>query len=436
MLRYSALCGAVLLGLFSLPAYAITVDIATMDGGVQVWVAEDTTLPLVTLVLTFEGAGTTTDAPGYLGRAAFTAAMLTEGAGSYDAQAFAEHLAEHAIDISASVNEDALTVRVQTLREHLPYAIELVSLALSNPQFAAADVARVKAQTLAQLQRAQESPTYRASRLLATTLYGTHPYANAALGTPEDVAGLQLADMRDYVGSYLTRGHISVAAAGDISADDLADALDPLLQALPENIVGPAASAPVSVANLGTSTRENMEVPQTVILFALPWVSRGDPSFYASYLVKEILGGSGLTSRLAEAVRQSDGQVYSVSADLDLLKSSSILVGYAATRNDQVDDVKQRIRDTITELRLKGATTEECADAKTFVIGSLPIQLDSTGAMASMLQMMQRFDLSEDYLETRAATFDAISCQDINEEARNLLDPEALVFAVVGGQKK
>ncbi len=70
------------------------------------------------------------------GLASFTtAALIDEGAGNMDSRAFQEALADHAIQLRASVERDDMILSVVTLTENAPLAMHLVQMALTHPRF-------------------------------------------------------------------------------------------------------------------------------------------------------------------------------------------------------------------------------------------------------------------------------------------------------------
>ena len=77
-------------------------------------------------------------------------------------------------------------------------------------------------------------------------------------------------------------------------------------------------------------------------------------------------------------------------------------------------------------------TAAELDDAKTYLIGSFPLSLDSTGSIAAVLVQMQIFDLGMDYWSARPALFDAVDLESARRVAKRLLTPDALLLVVVG----
>lgn len=427
-------CGLMALLLWSVPARAaVEVETTSLGHGVKAWYATNDTVPVVDMVLSFEGAGHASDPAEKAGRAAFAASLLTEGAGTLDSSAFRRALEEKAITMDIEAEQDRLRVHIYCLREHAVRAGELLALALSKPQLAEADQARMKADLSSLLARMAERPDYQAERLLSERAFKGHPYANAPYGTSASLAALTAQDVRDYLGTYVSRGNLLVAASGDVDASLLRSVLEPVVDALEANDAGAVAVTQTTLQGGGETLHKTMPVPQTTILFAAPAIARDDPRFYAQYLLNHILGGSTLSSRLGDEVRQKKGLAYGIDTDLSMKRGTALISGALATRNASVDEAVAAVKSVLSALHDKGVTTEECADAKSYVLGSFARKLDSSGSVANLLLSMQIHKLGEDYISEREALFSKVSCADINAVATELLNPSRFVFAIVGG---
>ena len=92
----------------------------------------------------------------------------------------------------------------------------------------------------------------------------------------------------------------------------------------------------------------------------------------------------------------------------------------------------QVIRAEIAKVREDGISADELADAKTYLNGSFPLRLTSSGRIARLLVTIQRENLGIDYLDRRPELIDAVTLQDVNRVAKRLLQPANLLVVVVG----
>jgi zinc protease len=83
-------------------------------------------------------------------------------------------------------------------------------------------------------------------------------------------------------------------------------------------------------------------------------------------------------------------------------------------------------------MSLDGPTQKELDDAKSYFIGSLPLALDSTTAIAQTLLSMRVNNLPMNYLDHRNSQINAITLQDAKRVASKLFDPSNLTFSVAG----
>jgi zinc protease len=410
-----------------------SVQAMTLNDATPLWLIQDESLPIVSMRFTFKAAGSISDPEGKQGRAELAAAMLLKGAGSYDALGFANALADKAIALSVNADADVLTVSLKCLREFAPDAVALLRTALTKPNFDASELENAKAQHLAQLRILSESPSYRAARQLETNIYRGHPYGSPSLGTPETVASITPEDLANYRTTFLTQQALGIAVAGAMHEGELRELLQPLLAALPQTVTDTPKPTHIAMQPVEATLRDTVAAPQSAINFALPWIGRKDPDFYAAYMLHMVIGGSSLSSLLSTDVRREDGLVYDIGTQMDLRDGSAVLVGRAATRNASVDEVIRRIRETITKVQTRGLSETQCDDTRSFIIGNLPLQLDSTENLSVILALMQREDLGTDYLEKRSDYFEKVTCDDVNRVAKKLLDPAQIVFSVSGG---
>jgi zinc protease len=411
------------------PADAVEVQ-RVRGGDVEAWLVEDHTNPLIAVRIAFRG-GAATDPSGKEGLARMTAALLDEGAGDLDSQAFQMRLNELAVELSFSVGPDTLSGEMRTLTENRDAAFDLLRLALQAPRFDAEPIARIRGQLQASIRRQAENPASVASREFFSAMFPDHPYGRPVIGTIESLDAIDADDLRGFLDRRIARDTLVIGVVGNITPGQLA----PLLEATFGDL--PAASAPVAVAAVtpagdGGIHVEDKPVAQSAMVFGHQGPQRDDPDYYAATLVNHLLGGGGFTSTLYEEVREKRGLVYSVSTSLYPLDHAGLIIGSAATANERVPETIEVVRTQWSRMARGPITTSQLDDAKTFLTGSFPLRLTSSGQIAGILVGMQLDNLGIDYLQKRNALIEAVSVDQANRVAREMLDPDNLTFVIAG----
>ena len=407
----------------------IAIQEVTSPGGIKAWLVEDHNIPFMALELRFRG-GTSLDQPGKRGAVNLMAATLEEGAGDMDAQGFAAARDGLAAKIGFGAGADEVSVSVQSLTENRDAAMELLHLALTSPRFDQDAVDRVKGQVLAGLRADEQDPSAIAAKLSRARAYGDHPYGSSGDGTIDSVTALTRDDVLAAWQGSMARDRIYVAAAGDISAEELGLLLDKLLAGLPD--AGWPMPAKAVLNEEPGVVVQAFPGPQSVVLFGHGGIAFDDPDFFAASLLNDILGGGRFSARLMQEVREKRGLSYGIGTGLASRDLSAEWVGQFQASNDKVAEAIQVVRDEWAKMATEGVTAEELATAKTYMTGAYPLRFDGNSQIASILVGMQMLGLSADYPKTRNAKVNAVTMDDISRVAKRLLKPENLSFVVVG----
>jgi zinc protease len=411
-------------------AWAVTIEKVTSPAGITAWLVEDHSVPVVSTSLAFRG-GAALDPDDKAGLATFTANLLDEGAGDLDSTAYQSKLEDLATSLDFNVDQDTISARMRTLSANIGPAYDLLRLALTAPHFDAGPVARLRAELLDSLSRDLRQPNAMAYRLWWKTSFAGTPYARSTRGTPSSIEHITPDDMRALVHARFAKDALILAVVGDITPAALKPLLDKTFGALPDH-AAPDTLGDLAVHRSHRVMVSEVPVPQSVVIFGQQGIKRDDRDWYAALLVLNILGSGGLTSRVALEVREQRGLAYSVSASLDPLRHAGLILGQLASQNAHVSEAIELVRQEWRRMHDSGPSAKELADAKTYLTGSFPLSLDSTGRIASVLVSMQLEHLGIDYLDRRAALIEKVSLADAKRVARRILDPDGPFFVVVG----
>jgi zinc protease len=80
----------------------------------------------------------------------------------------------------------------------------------------------------------------------------------------------------------------------------------------------------------------------------------------------------------------------------------------------------------------EGLTEAELAAAKTYLTGEYPLRFDGNASIASIMVGMQMIDLPPEYVINRNDFVEAVTLEDANRVAAELLRADDLHFVVVG----
>lgn len=431
-LRGAAVAAVLVLGLVlgAAPALAVTVERVTSPGGVEAWLVQDHSIPIIAVSLAFRG-GSALDPRDKAGLAEMVSSLLDEGAGELDSQAFQQRLADLSISLSFDGYKDTFRGGLRTLTRNRDQAFELLRLALGEPRFDTEPVERIRSQIQTIIARRANDPDYLVGRVFWTNIFGDHPYAMPRRGTEETVAAITIDDLRNFADQRFARDNLMLGVVGDITADELATLLDATFGTLP------ATSQPFSIPEAEIETKAEVivverDVPQSTITFGHKGLKRDDPDYYTAYIVNYILGGGGFSSRLYQKVREERGLAYSIGAYLSLWDHAGMVVGSVGTANERVGESLDVIRSEWARMRDGDVSEQELADAKTYVTGSYPLRLSSTRSIARILVAIQLEDLGIDYLDRRNSYIEAVTLDGVRRVARRLLDPDKLSVVIVG----
>lgn len=421
---------AAVLVLPAIPAQALNVERVVSPNGVEAWLVQDHSNPIIAVDFAFRG-GAALDPASKTGLAEMVGSLLDEGAGDLDSQAFHGKLEDLAISLGYSAGEDALHGHVKTVTANRATAFDLLRLSLNQPRFDTDAVDRIRGQIQAGLARELADPNAIAQRAFAKALYPNHPYGQPVDGTPESINAITVEDLKGWVAAHMGRDQLYISVVGDITPAELAPLLDQTFGGLP------VKAQPIDVAEVAPETSGKVDVirkniPQSVVVFGEQGLKRADSDWYTAYVMNYVLGGGGFSSRLMSEVRVKRGLAYGVYSYLVPYDHSALIEGGVATRNDRVAESLKLIREQWQRMADGGITAEELANAKTYLNGSFPLQLDSTQSIASLLVVIQMDKLGIDYLDRRNALINAVTLDDVKRVAKRLLNAPALTAVVVG----
>ncbi len=408
-----------------------TVDIQEIETpkGIKAWLVEDHSNPIVALQIFFMG-GSINDPANKEGAVYLMMGLLEEGADDLDAVGFRVEMEELGASFEFDAYKEAVSVSTQMITENLEPSVELLRKALEQPNFDLEAFERVRGQVLTIIEFNETDPDEITYNAFANIMFGDHPLHRVIEGTRTSVSSLTREDVIAAHQNTLVRGNVVVGAAGDITADQLANLLDNLLGGLPKEI--PSEPPVPTIPQEGMVEVIDFPTPQTNIVFGHRGLSRDNSDFLLAYVLNEVFGRSGFNSRLQKELRVELGLTYGIGTYLSTFQSGGLIVGSMATANETVNEALEAIRREWGKIANEGITQEELDTIKMYLKGSYPLRFKTNESISGILAGMQLDNIPASYVKNRNDMIEAIELEEINRVAKYLFRPEELVFVIVG----
>lgn len=402
-------------------------------GGIEVWLVEDKTVPVISMSFSFDG-GLVYDPSDMPGVGRLVSILLDEGAGEIKSQEFQSQLSKNAIQMSFTSGRDAFYGKIKTLKSNRGLAFDLLRQALSKPRFDNDAIERMRNVNMSQIRDDMGDPSWLVARTSNGMIFEGHPYALPGFGTLDSMQKITRKDLLNFVHTQFAKNVLKVSIAGDVSKDEAIKDVDTIFGALVDQ-AAPTESAEALLNYPGKTILLPLDAPQTYITVSEGGISRQDPDWHTAVIMNYILGGSSFDARLMKEIRDKRGLTYGVYTSLNSMKYSSLLQASLSASNEKVEEVLSLIRQEWKKMAEDGPTDREVQDAKSYLTGSLLLELTSTDDISDTLNSFQRDGLEADYINQRNAIIEAVTVADVKRVAARLLKPENLTTILVGQPK-
>lgn len=403
------------------------------DTGQGFWHVEDHSLPIITISFAFEGAGSVNDPQGKEGLVQLLSNTLDEGAGDRDATAFQKALQDHAIELSFSSTRDNITGKIKTLKRHAPLAFELLHDALTAPRFDDDAVDRMREANIMRIRSSVAKTEWQASRLMNHVLFGDHPYADNSGGTISGLQAVTPEDLRAYHEQFLTRSRLKIGTAGDMTTEEMAQVVERVFGELPEGIDKTEDRNAVNFPLSPVKAAYPSDSPQSSVMMAWPAFAKTDPDYHAYRVLNYLLGGGGFASFLMDEVREKQGLTYGIYSQPVFKDAANYIFIESAASPENIAAMKQAVQNILADLKARPVDAAKLDDAKSYLIGSLPLRFSSTMSLSSSALRLQLEDQAITALDEWDDKISAITAEDIQRVANRIFESSEPVATVIAG---
>jgi zinc protease len=427
----NGLAGLLLAGLIAPVGAAPLAHRDALSNGTRLLVGERPGIPIV-VVDAYLRAGSAVDPSGAPGLANLTAELITRGTRRRSGPELDRAIEFVGGSLGAEVGRDGVTVSLAVLKKDLDLGLDLLAEVLLEPTFPEDELRRKVSQIQAALRRSEESPETVAGRELAALIFGGHPYAHQVSGTVESVGALTREDVVRFHREHYRPDAALIVAVGDVARDEIKAALERRLARWTAP-ASPAAAIPrASTSSPALHRRiDRNELTQTTLYLGRPAIRQDDPDYFALAVANYILGG-GSASRLYTRLREERGLVYGIFSSLGPLRHGASLVVSLQTRSEAADEALTLTKEEMLRLGREEVSPPELDLARSYLIGSFPLRLNTSGKVAGFLIAVEDGGLGLDYPARFKEQVARVTAADVRRVAARYFDPAGYSSVVVG----
>ncbi len=405
-------------------------DVFKLSNGLEVWYIKRDVLPFVVFKFVIP-AGSVFDPAGREGLANMVANMLFEGTKNYSAKMIAEELDFMGVEYGASAGKDYATIYFRTLSKYLDKTLSIISDVVKNPIFPQDEFDRVKKEVISDIMRSEEDPGYVAIKTFNEKVYGeSHPYGRPTLGTVDVVNSIDRSELLTFYKNHYRPNGSKLIVVGDIEKSRLVELLERYLGDW-SGVAVDYKPEPSIDSKIGTFKVEKKTTQSTVVM-GHACIRRNNPDFIKLIVANQIFGGSGLTSRLFDRIREKGGYAYSVYSYVDPSYYTGSFKIVFQTENKRVSSAIDEVNEELKKFVELGVTDRELEYAKKYLIGSFPLKLDTSVKIADYLAFVSFYGLGRDYLVRYVKEVESVSVRDIKEVVGRYIRPDRITTVIVG----
>lgn len=397
--------------------------------GIGFWLAEEHAIPLVSVRFAFTG-GALHDPTGREGLASLMAALLVEGAGELDSQAFALRVADLGTQLTITGRRDRIAGGIDSLSGRLDQSTALLAAALAEPRFDPAAVELARQQRLAELDAERVEPRRQAfDRWWAETF--ADPRGRPGSGTAAAVAAIGRDDLRTQHRRLLTRDALRIVVVGDIGPQEAMRLVDGAFAALPRTAADRPAVPLSEPRRLATPVTVELPSAVATVAFGTPVPRVGHADWAPLRVLAQVIGSGDFDSTLMDELRVKRGLVYAVSTSMIADTSVSVLLGGMAMKPEAADEALGVLRQVLARTAAEGPASDQVDAARSHLVGSAPLDVDSGAKLATHLVEASTDGRGADAWAARRAAYRSTTVDDVRRVAAAWLQPDKLNYAIV-----
>jgi zinc protease len=410
----------------------------TLANGLKVLMVKDDRFPVTTCRILIK-AGSYNDffvKPGKYGLATLTSEMLNKGTGSKSQVDIARILDYNGALFSSGAGYDASYLSLSCLKKNFEPMFSLFSELVLDSTFPEDELEQKKDQLISSLISLGDEGSFLAERAFKTKIYTDNPYEKDPDGYPESLRNIICQDLVQFRSDFYKFNEMTLAFVGDLDEERLLF--------LTEKYFGGEKGNNRKLkydfsCKQEKSTRvfvvDKKDSVQTSLYLGHIGIKRNNNDFIPVVLLNTLFGGM-FTSRINKNLREKNGLTYGARSSYNCKKHSGDFAIEAEVNDDNVGFAITEIIKEMNDIRNNPITDYELDNAKNYITGNFPMQLETSNSVAGKLLSLDLYDIDKSFYNHYLSSVNSLTTDDLMKTAKKYIRPDELTIVVVGKLKK
>lgn len=412
------------------------IETATLKNGIKLVVANRGSIPLIDVSIRIDTGSTAApaDAPGL---PAFVFGLMDKGTKKYDANELAAAKDKIAMGGSFAAGDEQSSFGYRILTGNLQASLALAAEMLRNPTFPDDELDKMKAQIRAYLANLQHSPSRAANSLFDRAIYGPDS-AMGSVWTPELVDQVDRASLDVWHAAEIAPDNMTIYMIGDIDLDAATKAVNKTFGKWSAKNASARRDIGAAEASGGRVILVDHPGAASSTVVAGRAIAPFDADTWSTLSMMNRTLGGAFEARLNMNLREDKGWSYgyysrisrNTSGDMTFRTGGQVQTDKTA---ESMLEVKRELEEFVST---HPATANEIARIKLNRVRSLPGSFATNAGFLGSIISSASYDLPFDYAETAADRIEAVTLDDVQAAAKEIVDVAQLTWLIVGDLEK
>ena len=400
-----------------------------LDNGLRVLTSTMAHTRSVTMAM-FIGAGSRYESDDIAGVSHFLEHLLFKGTKNWPtARELSEAVEGVGGVMNASTDREMTIYWCKVAKPHSHQALAVLVDMMLSPLLDPGEIEKEREVVLEELRMTNDYPSNRVDLLIDETLWPGQPMGRDVGGSQESVSNITTEQIHDYTRHQYAPSNVVVVVAGDVIHEEMVDTLGDAFKDWAS--AEPMSWYPVEDGQEAPRLRvEQRKTDQAHICLGLPGLPLTHPDRFALGLMNVILG-EGMSSRLFLELRENQSLAYDVHSSINLFRDCGSLVVYCGVEPQKSERAVAAILEQLNGLQ-SGIPQGELEKARELSKGRMLLRMEDSRSVAMWLGAQETLTGSVRTVDEVVERLDAVTTDDVERVAGDLIKQEMLNLAVVG----